>query len=281
MSKNKKIQDIIKKHYSNIAIGIIGSGAFTKDELESLKKQGVNTSNKFSLLDIIYKHNFMNPDGKGPKTIESAIKQQVFERPQINKNVVDSLNETMKLFIEKLQVDTQSRIENIIRDTNDINNLFKLADTSKTTQDLIQELKATMPAATKDWQRVVLTEVSNAIGLGSVDKIVSENNGQNLDEVYVYRIPVNDSITCKWCRKFYNGYQNVPKLYRLSSLLANGSNYGKSKEQWLPVVGATHPNTRTSPIIELKPGFILIPGGGQTFVGNEKASTWIKENLEN
>lgn len=277
--KSEKVKKLIAKHFGNIAIAVIGAKYLSKQELAELKSLGVDVTNQYSLIDIIYKHNFLNADGKDmPKTLQNAIKQQVLKNPKASEVALNSLNESMKIFIKKMEIDALARIETILRDTNDINNLFSVQSSKKTNSELIQDLKKTAPTSFKDWQRIVLTEVSNAIGLGSVDKIVAENNN-NIDDVYVFRLPVNDSVTCRWCKKFYNSKNNMPKIYKLSTLLANGSNYGKSKEAWKPVVGATHPNTRTSPIIEIKPGYIVQPGGVLTFVGAEKSKAWLKENI--
>lgn len=70
----------------------------------------------------------------------------------------------------------------------------------------------------------------------------------------------------------------MPKIYKLSTLLSNGSNQGLPTSAWKPVIGSTHPNTRTSPIVEIPPGYIPMIGGSMEFVGQTAAAQWIKEN---
>lgn len=87
------------------------------------------------------------------------------------------------------------------------------------------------------------------------------------------------SHNCSPCRKHYGHGGKAPKLYRLSTLLANGSNYGKKEQLREPVVGSPHPNSRTSQIIELKPGFAVNPGGSVTYIGLDKWNDYLKKNV--
>jgi hypothetical protein len=144
-----------------------------------------------------------------------------------------------------------------------------------TLSKLKQKLRDTTQDVNRDWLRVATTVMSETIGNGSVDRIVTDNRDKDAGEVYVYRIVVNDAALCKYCRRFYMDEDGSPKVYKLSTLLGNGSNFGKKKDSWLPVVGATHPNERCSQVIELKPGWKVLPGGKQTYIGLEKWNDYI------
>lgn len=291
------IKKIIEKHYAKIAIGVLGKRAFTNEELKELKAQGIDTSNKDSFLEMTYAHNFINNprDIKTPISVEEMKAQQaqpgIKPEGEANEFSVESLNSSTKQYIEKIREETKSRIVAIIQENNTSYKFNALQNLNRDdiTDHLVKEsslgrvkqlLKDTSKQANRDWQRVALTEMSNAIGVGSVDRIVTDNRDRDLEEVIVYRIPVNDAVTCRFCRKFYGDAGEIPKLYKLDTLLANGSNYGKSNSDWKPVVGATHPNTRTSQIIELKPGFKVSPGGTQTYIGLDKWKEWVFQHLE-
>lgn len=293
----EKIRKIIEKHYSAMTISALGSQVFTKEELEKLARLGVDVSNRQSLLDLIYYHNFLNSPvtPKSPPSVQDARAQQsqpgILPEGAANAYTVSSLNEKTKQLIEKLRSDTIARIEGIIRDNNDAYKFDALQNLDRTdiADALVKEsslgkvkqrLRDTSGDANRDWQRVALTEMSNAIGVGSADRIVTDNRDRDLNEVYVYRVIVGDALTCKHCRKFYGDVGRPPKLYRLSTLLQNGSNYGLKQDAWKPVVGATHPNTRTSQIIELKPGFAVRPGGAVTYIGLAKWPEYITNTLE-
>ena len=48
---------------------------------------------------------------------------------------------------------------------------------------------------------------------------------------------------CETCVKLYltNGLGSQPKVFKIDTLIANGSNIGRKKHDWKPVIGSTHP----------------------------------------
>lgn len=292
----ERIREIITKHYANLTISVLGKDVFTEAELKALKAIGVDTSNAESVLSLIYHHSFINNpiDDIAPKTVDGAKSQQSVSglKPEglANQYAVESLNDRTKQSIEKLKIDAQSRIESIIRQNNDKFKFDALQNLDReefmdqmvresTVGRVRQNLRDTAKEANRDWVRVAVTEMSNAIGIGSVDRIVTDNRDKDPDDLYVYRVTVKDSVTCKWCRSFYDDENDgTAKLYKLSTLLDNGSNVGKKPESWRPCVGSTHPNTRTSQIVELKPGFELT-GGGPRYIGLDQWNDYIVNKL--
>lgn len=292
----EKIREIIEKHYNRLTISVLGRGVFSKKELKEMEAAGIDTSKKESILAMVYHHNFINnPLGKeAPISVEDMRGQQsqseIKPEGEANDYTVENLNDKTKQLIDKLRLNVAARIEGFIRDNNDQYkfNALQNLDRSEEMDELVKEsslgkvkqkLRDSSKDANRDWQRVAITEMSNAIGIGSVDRIVTDNRSADLNDVYVYRIVVNDSLTCKYCRRFYGEPGSVPKVYRLSTLLSNGSNYGLKTDAWKPVSGATHPNERCSQIIELKPGFAVRPGGTMTYIGLAKWNDYIHEVL--
>jgi len=294
----EKIKQIIEKHYAKLTIGLLGKTVFTPEELKRLKADGVDVTNKESFLELVYMHNFIN-NPRNPETTPTSTEDMEAQQSEqgikptgdANEYAVESLNLTTRQYIDKIKGEITTRIQSIIRENNDKYkfNALQNLERDAITDDLVKEssigrvkqlLRDTAKDGNRDWQRVALTEISNAIGIGSVDRIVTDNRDRDLEEVVVYRVIVQDSVTCKYCRKFYGDVGEIPKLYKLSTLLGNGSNYGKNQQDWSPVVGATHPNTRTSQIIELKPGFKVTPGGAQTYIGLSKWNDWVFEHLK-
>ena len=292
----EKIREIIERHYANLTLSLLGRSVFTEEELEALKRQGVDTSNEQSLLSLVYFHNFINHpvDKQSPATIQEMKDQQqvsgIKPEGEAPEYTITNINDKTKQYIDKLKEDVKTRIESMIRENNDqykmnaLQNLDREAFIDEMIKEstigkVKQKLKDTSKDATRDWTRVVLTEMSNVIGASSLDRIVSDNAGLDLDEIYVFRITVSDAKTCKWCRRFYNDSDGSPKVYRLSTILANGSNFGKKPDEWKPVAGATHPNERCSQTIELKPGWKVQPGGQVTYIGLDKWKEYIAEKI--
>lgn len=293
----EKIREIIEKHYNKLTISVLGRAVFGPKELKEMEAAGIDTSNKDSLLSMVYYHNFVNnPLGReAPSSVEDMKAQQSQEgiKPEgeAHDYTTENLNDKARQLIDKMRATVATRIEGFIRDNNDDYKFDALQNLGRSDlmDDLVKEssigkikqkLRDSAKDGIRDWQRIAITEMSNAIGIGSVDRIVTDNRTADLDDVYVYRITVADSLTCKYCRRFYGEAGGPPKLYRLSTILSNGSNYGLKPDAWKPVAGATHPNERCSQIIELKPGFRLVAGGSVTYIGLAKWADYIHEVLE-
>lgn len=279
----EKIHQAIKSHYAMLSLRVIG---------------GIKGFEH--LLRLVYYHTFATPpDHKNPpKTIKNVrvnIKPlTMFPKASVVKYTVEASDDHQRVLIDQIRANTTASIDNLIRANNDdykrnaIQNLKRgISGDVKIKKTSLKKLKIqigkTKEKATSEFRRISVTEISNLVGSASVDRIIDnhslEEDEVNTSEIFVFRIPVNDNATCRWCKKFYMQPGETPKIYRLSTLLANGSNYGKHTSAWLPVVSNTHPNTRTSQIIELPPRFIVLPGGRLTFVGHDKAKQWLDEHL--
>lgn len=292
----EKIREIIDKHYARLTISVLGRSVYSAKELAEMEAAGIDTSNRESLLAMVYYHNFINnPLGRqAPTSVEDMRVQQAQAglRPEgeAHDYTVENLNDKTRQLIEKMKMTIATRIEGFIRDNNDAYKMDALQNLNRTDfmDELVKEssigkvkqlLRDSAKDGNRDWQRIAITEMSNAIGIGSVDRIVTDNRHADVEDIYVYRIVVGDSLTCKYCRRFYGEPGGAPKVYRLSTILSNGSNYGLKPDAWKPVAGATHPNERCSQIIELKPGFMVTPGGSVTYIGLAKWADYIQEVL--
>jgi hypothetical protein len=293
----ERIREIVQKHYSRLVVSVLGRDALSEKELKELQSLGVDTSNEDSLMSLVYYHNFINHpiDEVSPTSVEDMKAQQgvrgLKPEGQAHDYTVENINDKTKQYIEKLKLDVMTRVEGIIRENNDSYKMDALQNLDRT--DMLDELmkestlgklksklKDTAGDGNRDWTRVAVTEMSNAIGVASVDRIVSDNIGADLEDIYVFRITVKDAKTCKWCRRFYDDRDGSPKLYKLSTLLGNGSNYGKKTDSWMPVIGATHPNERCSQMIELKPGYKLQSDGSVTYIGLDKWKPYVLDKLQ-
>ena len=86
----------------------------------------------------------------------------------------------------------------------------------------------------RDRGAVARYKIGDLAALGALDE---EEKG-----TYVYRQTQADA--CPYCNDFYNGPDGQPRIFKLSILEGNGTNAGRSKATWQPVVGATHPHCR-------------------------------------
>lgn len=281
----QRIREIIEKHHNALAISVVGKNYLSPSRLKELQAQGIDISNEEAVLEAAYYHNWLNPYNSQIKPLtysEMKNQQQLHALPigEAHDISIEHLNSNMAQLIDSQKAAVASRIEGFIRDNNNKYKMDALQNLDRhpnidqmvkeqTIPQLKRNLRDYTGTASKNWDRIVNTEVSNAVGLGSTDRIVGENKEKDLGEIYVYRIVIRDGSLCKFCRKFFLDSDGTPKVYKLSTLLNNGSNYGKKADQWLPTTMVTHPNERCSQIIELKPGWAVKSGGSQTFIGHD------------
>lgn len=290
LSTLAKIKKIVDANHAKLLLDVVGPSELTQSEKDELRRKGVVLSNENSVLERLYHHNYLNEhDSKmAPTNLQEMDAQQ--DNSKLPKGEFHSASKKylvnrMRQSIEKQKADLISKLDTLVQESNNLEKFKKQSKSSElmgesTLSQLKTKLRDLSQDASRNWDRVVNTEVSNAVSLGSVDRIVDENSDRDLDEVYVYRIVVQDGALCRYCRRFYLDSDGSPKLYRLSTLLGNGSNYGKNKPDWKPVATATHPNERCSQVIELKPGWKLMPGGSVTFIGRDAWNQYLAKKLE-
>lgn len=131
----------------------------------------------------------------------------------------------------------------------------------------VADVASRMRQATHDWAfdflRAAATELNNAHQEGRLKDIQSRNKGR---DPRVYKQPRPDA--CPECVKHYTVDGTKPRIYRLSQLIANGSNVGRKKAERRAVVDSLHPWCRCE-LHELPDGFELNDQGHQVYVGKE------------
>lgn len=290
--KLNQIRDAIEKKYAKLAIMVLGADNVPA----SYRAQHPNLDGE-PILEKVYYHNYLNAEGdeKAPKTLSEMMSQQaqrgILPVGEAHEIAINYVNTNLLELIEKHKAEVTSRLVGIIQDSNNRYKNNALTDLDRpeqidqmmkesSIQEIKQRLRDYTGDANRNWDRVAVTEVSNAVGAGSADRIVAQNKGEkDANEIYVYRINPNDAATCKYCRSFYIDDDGSPKVYRLSTILNNGSNYGVKADQWKPVSGATHPNCRDSQLLELKPGWKVQSGGSVTWIGLSKWEEYIRNKV--
>lgn len=106
----------------------------------------------------------------------------------------------------------------------------------------------------RDFERIVNCNLSNAYNKG-VEEMALRNGGP---DTLVYKIV--QETACESCEKAYltNGIGSAPRTFKIGELIANGSNYGRKKADWKPVVEIHHPNCFCR-LAEVPKGFTLNP----------------------
>ena len=90
----------------------------------------------------------------------------------------------------------------------------------------------------KDLGRIVDTEMNNIFQRGRIVEITKDNPGK---DPLVYKDVFEGA--CRHCIALYltDGLGSEPRLFKLSTLVANGSNIGRKAADWRPTVSGVHP----------------------------------------
>jgi len=102
------------------------------------------------------------------------------------------------------------------------------------------QLKSTLGWETKDWardwDRIAITELHNVKERGAADTIAKRHgSGQR-----VAKLTMPDA--CDHCKRLHIGPDGQPRIFKLSDLEKNGTNFKQKAANWKAVVGAVHPH---------------------------------------
>lgn len=239
----KKIQQIIKRYSALLRYLVLGPTAVSRSELKSLIRFGLIEKRhiKFTLGDAYLDAHLQMLRRKSRKSVRN------YTLKQIRRNAGQFIDK----FVEKQSTELGSIVSNEL-----LTHTHKMRDATKdeltqgllnkrTNNEIARRLRKRTKDYGKDWDRVVTTELARAQNLGTFDAIVENNVDKKQTEIYVYKTGPHDVKTCKYCKKFWFLSDAVtPKVYKLSELVANGSNMGKKAADWKATVDITHPNER-------------------------------------
>jgi hypothetical protein len=118
------------------------------------------------------------------------------------------------------------------------------AKKEKMLKDFMVMVGAAIYTVTSNFTRGATVALTNLINNAAIDEARSKTGFLPSKVIRVYKRVINDDRLCAWCSSFYQNKDGTPKVYTLEELLDNGSNDGKPKNEWKPVIGSTHPRCR-------------------------------------
>lgn len=130
----------------------------------------------------------------------------------------------------------------------------------RSTQSIISNLGHQLNDWNRDWGRIVETEMQNIYLFGKAQTIMQDHGVEA--KVYKEVFPG----ACAHCIKLYTtaGIGSKPRIFKLSSLIANGDNIGVKVRDWKAVLGPVHPFCFASQYITIS---VL---GGQKYIKDIK-----------
>jgi len=115
---------------------------------------------------------------------------------------------------------------------------------NKSLGKLVGDLKRMAKDWSSKWSTVATTEMTRAINAGAADGIIARNRDVPPDEIYCYFAVVKDGRLCKHCQRLHLHPDGTPRVFKMSELIANGSNYGRKASEYKPSLHGLHPNCR-------------------------------------
>jgi hypothetical protein len=229
---------------------------------------------------------------KYQKLVPDAFWRQVREDPQV---ITDSEHEAITLMRDRIgqhvrglsnRLDTSTG--KILVDADDKLRKRRLTKIQRevtrgveersSAQEVARHIRDSTKDLKRDWLRTAHTEMHNAVE--EAKAIVLAHRSEDRDP-RVFKRPRRDA--CAFCVLLYLRPDKVtPRVFRLSELLANGTNIGRkanrpsksgrSRTKWLPTIGAIHPFCRCA-LSVLPSGMGFNTQGQLTYVGIKKSIT--------
>lgn len=248
-SQIRQIKKVIEEHMSVIMELTIGD---MKVSPETLKKIGVPKSVS-NLITDSYKYGKLttvmnkNLSKMSPQEVNDMLKKlKVSSRQQKS---MEYLKAKTQLSIDNLtQRMTSAVITSALQNQLDMYQAIGqvVPEAVKKNTDrykVVQQLRDLTQDWERDWHRVAHSEMWDAKVQGEANAIMDNESpiSKKGKDTMVFKRPAPNA--CNKCKQLYLEADGItPKLFKITELQANGSNYGKKQADWKPTLGILHPN---------------------------------------
>lgn len=248
-SQIRQIKKVIEEHMNVIMELTIGD---TKVSPETLKKLGVPKSVSNLIIDS-YKYGKLttvmnkNLSKMSPQEVNDMLKKlKVSSRQQKS---MEYLKAKTQLSIDNLtQRMTSAVITSALQNQLDMYQAIGqvVPEAVKKNTDrykVVQQLRDLTQDWERDWHRVAHSEMWDAKVQGEANAIMDNESpiSKKGKDTMVFKRPAPNA--CNKCKQLYLEADGItPKLFKITELQANGSNYGKKQADWKPTLGILHPN---------------------------------------
>jgi len=257
-----RIDQLVEDAYLMLALNLLGYSMISSEQRERIDE--LRPITRTALWLLLYRIIRLRPEEGYHRT--DTIQNLLDEAERLSGNLI--VNDThihtlehglqaMNEVIENTKADIKKRLRAKILEANrSLRQELAVQRMRSLDQKRKQEQKelTALIAALAGIKEVIQTNFDSAftsvltdyINDATMDRITAQSviSGRNPEDAVVFKTVKNDGNLCQWCRKFYVDADGEPVLFSLKQLQANGTNDGKPKSQWKPVVGKTHPKCR-------------------------------------
>ena len=301
----QELAQIIKRYADRFLVSVFGKKALTKSDLDALiaanlipdttdpkvlehsyvlgKLKAILTAPEYNSLTFDrmkeLAEKLQGPVGaRGPSWVKMEPQTEI-ERLRIAgarataargvQNIEDNIRNGFFKDLEKElgKTVTEAIIKDEIRDT-----VATAIKQRRTVSQLSYDIPRRLKTYTRDWLRVAATEMHSARMNGTADAILQEEGSYAgfPDAPEDKRVIVRPTKgACNECRRDYLDRNGNPIIWKLTELMANGTNIGVPKAQRKPVVPPHHPWCLCE-MDYIPPGFGFNEDGDLTLLDPEK-----------
>lgn len=256
----EEVLEIIQTHQLKFISNYVGADTLSNSEIKQLEKAGIDVKSlpAISIVENAFKFGILSAaleEGISKKLTYNQFKdflkqtetlkltsQEDFALEQVKTRAYSDIKglgnkigtKFQTLLIEQNQA-KRDEYEKIIKETSK-----KTIITKQSITQMVSELGTQTEDWSRDFGRISDFILHSAFDTGRAEKILEEYGEDS--EVYKDVYP----HACKHCIRLYTtaGVGSEPIIFKVKELLLNGTNIGKKVEDWLPVIGSTHPHCR-------------------------------------
>lgn len=142
-------------------------------------------------------------------------------------------------YVTKLSEEAKAKVREIVQ--------ASVGEGLSATQ-LMLRLSSAFRGQSRDWLRVARTEMQAANNEAVATQALEEDG----PTARVARVPEHDA--CEKCLELYLDSSGKPRIWELSDLIANGTNFGRKQSQWQATLYPLHSNCRCG-LVRVPPGY--------------------------
>lgn len=248
-SQIKQIQKIISDHMEAIGLLLVGDG---QPSPRLVKKLGlpksisdlITDSYKYGKLAILEGKDLSNMSEEDVKKLMRTLKLTPSQKHSIEyskikaQQSIDSMTQRLTTNIVTMAIQSDLNMHEAIKQV-----IPAAMENDTPRYKVIQQLREMTGDMERDWHRVAHSEMFDAKLQGEAEAIMNNESpfSNKKGDTFVFKRPAKNC--CNKCRQLYLEADGVtPKVFKLSELMANGTNYGKKQADWVATLGILHPN---------------------------------------
>jgi len=250
------IDQIVEKNFLDFMISMVGYDILSDEDKQRANALGLVQINR-PLIESLY----LIIRSRAGQTDKRPIKLRDLIAAANLSSVIPITSDTQAYSLEHAKremyeallnskEDIKKRIRQSVLHVNDTHQKMEVAgekpSKDESARRLIAMIGGLLSTVSSNFVRDATVSLTNLINNAVMDQAQTVGSilGIKADQIRVYKVVKNDGRLCDWCSSFYQDKNGNPKIYTLAELAANGTNDGKPKSEWKPVIGSTHPRCR-------------------------------------